>query len=54
MDYFFRHIHISPKQTIGYFKAYLDIIDTAVNRAKYKESSGTNEKKELQKKRQKQ
>lgn len=46
IDYFFRYIHILPKQMVNYFKAYLDIIDTAVDRAKYKKSSKVNEKKE--------
>lgn len=46
MDYFFRHIYISPKQMAGYFKACLDIINIAINRAKYKKSNKVNEKKE--------
>lgn len=38
-DYFYRHYHASPEQTAGCFKACSDIIDTAVDRAKCKESS---------------
>ena len=53
-NYFFRHTHASPEQTAGCFKACSDIIDTAVDRAKYKESSRANEEEEPPKKRQKQ
>lgn len=52
-DYFYRHYHASPEQTAGCFKACSDIIDTAVDRAKCKESSRANEE-EPPKKRQKQ
>lgn len=52
-DYFYRHFRASPEQTAGCFKACSDIIDTAVDRAKCKESSRANEE-EPPKKRQKQ
>lgn len=44
-DYFYRHVDISSKQLANYFKAYSDILNTTVDRAKCKKSSRANEKK---------